>query len=365
MKTEKIKLLIITQKVDRNDPILGFFRAWIDEFVLRCERLFVIGLSVAPEETNNRLEKINFFSLGKEEGIGKMGRLIRFFSYIWDRHRKYDAVFVHMNPIYVVLAGWYWKWWRRVPVVLWYVHRTVDWKLRIASLFVDAIFTTSKEGCRIAEKKRQVVMHGIDTVLFQTYKKTKSLSRQGEVSLVHVGRITPIKNCDTIIDAIPFLEKKVSRPVRLTFIGEPVTRDDHEYYAALRERVRAQHLDQKVFFEDAIAHHVLPQRLTSFDVMVNATPTGGTDKVVFEAMVMQLPVVVSNRAFDIFLGPRWQELCIFKERDAIDLATRIAGLLSQLDQEQCLMLKEFSSVASQYSVAMPVAHIVDFLEKKQ
>lgn len=359
----EMKLLIITQKVDRNDPILGFFRAWIDEFALRCEQLFVVGLSVAPEEYTDRLDKVAFFSLGKEKGIGKVGRLKRFFSYVRGT-REYDAVFVHMNPIYVVLAGWYWKWWRRVPVVLWYVHRTVDWKLRIASFFVDAIFTTSKEGCRIGGQKVKVVMHGIDIALFQKYKKTKPLSRQGEVSLVHVGRITPIKNCDTIIDAIPFLEKKLSRPVRLTFIGEPVTRDDREYYAALRERVRAQHLDQKVFFEGAVVHHALPQRVASFDVMVNATPTGGTDKVVLEAMVMQLPVVVSNRAFNIFLGTRWQELCIFKERDAVDLAARIAGLLSQPDQERYLMLEEFFSIASQYSIAMPVAQIVGFLENR-
>lgn len=29
---KKVKLLIITQKIDINDPILGFFHKWIEEF---------------------------------------------------------------------------------------------------------------------------------------------------------------------------------------------------------------------------------------------------------------------------------------------------------------------------------------------
>ena len=32
-----MKLLIITQKVDSADPILGFFHQWVEEFAKHCE----------------------------------------------------------------------------------------------------------------------------------------------------------------------------------------------------------------------------------------------------------------------------------------------------------------------------------------
>jgi len=39
-----MKLLIITQKVDINDDVLGFMHGWIAEFAKHCEKLTVICL---------------------------------------------------------------------------------------------------------------------------------------------------------------------------------------------------------------------------------------------------------------------------------------------------------------------------------
>ena len=41
-KEKKIKLLIITQKVDRNDDVLGFFHGWITEFAKHVEEVTVL-----------------------------------------------------------------------------------------------------------------------------------------------------------------------------------------------------------------------------------------------------------------------------------------------------------------------------------
>jgi hypothetical protein len=38
-----MKLLIVTQRVDRRDPILGFFHRWIMEFAGQCEQVIAIG----------------------------------------------------------------------------------------------------------------------------------------------------------------------------------------------------------------------------------------------------------------------------------------------------------------------------------
>jgi len=39
-----MKILILTQKIDKNDDILGFFHGWVAEFAQHCEKVTVIAL---------------------------------------------------------------------------------------------------------------------------------------------------------------------------------------------------------------------------------------------------------------------------------------------------------------------------------
>ncbi len=59
-----MKLLILTQKVDKNDPTLGFFHRWIEEFANHYENLTIIclekGIYTLPKN-------VQVLSLGKEE----------------------------------------------------------------------------------------------------------------------------------------------------------------------------------------------------------------------------------------------------------------------------------------------------------
>ena len=139
-----MKLLIITQKVDRNDPILGFFHRWIIEFAKHFESIAVICLF---EGEHNLPANVKVLSLGKEEGGARISKtlryIVRFYNYIWRERKNYDAVFVHMNPIYVVLGGVLWRMWKK-KISLWYTHKSVDLKLRAAEKFVHFIFTASR-----------------------------------------------------------------------------------------------------------------------------------------------------------------------------------------------------------------------------
>ena len=103
-----MRLLIITQKVNKNDPILGFFHRWIEEFAKRFEKLTVICLEKGEYSLP---ENVRVLSLGKEEGRSKAEYLSRFYRYIWEERNNYDAVFVHMNQEYVLLGWKFWKLW--------------------------------------------------------------------------------------------------------------------------------------------------------------------------------------------------------------------------------------------------------------
>ncbi|MCA9353483.1 hypothetical protein KC842_01250, partial [Candidatus Nomurabacteria bacterium] len=102
----KKKILIITQIVDKNDPILGFFHSWILEFAKNFESVIVVCLKKGEYNLPSNVEVL---SLGKEEGVSRIKYLTRFYKYIFSKKNNYDSVFVHMNPIYVILGGVFWK----------------------------------------------------------------------------------------------------------------------------------------------------------------------------------------------------------------------------------------------------------------
>ena len=60
-----MKLLICTQKVDKNDDLLGFFHAWIAEFAQNCEGVTVVCLFRGEVDLP---ENVRVLSLGKESG---------------------------------------------------------------------------------------------------------------------------------------------------------------------------------------------------------------------------------------------------------------------------------------------------------
>jgi hypothetical protein len=157
-----MKLLICTQKVDSEDPILGFFHEWINEFAEHCEKLIIICLEKGESDLP---ENVQVLSLGKEEGINSFKYIFRFYKYIWKYRQNYNAIFVHMNPEYICLGGIFWRIWRK-KVSLWYMHRKVDLKLKFAEKLTNMVFSGTKASFKLKIKKLKVTGHGIDLDIF-------------------------------------------------------------------------------------------------------------------------------------------------------------------------------------------------------
>ena len=87
-----MRLLIVTQAVDRTDSDLGFFVRWIEEFAQHCEKVTVICLRKGKYALPANVEVI---ALGKAP---RPVRTARLWNICISRRAEYDAVFVHMNP---------------------------------------------------------------------------------------------------------------------------------------------------------------------------------------------------------------------------------------------------------------------------
>lgn len=284
-----MKLLIVTQTVDRADPVLGFFHRWIVEFAASCERVTVVCLKKGGYAFPDNVEVI---SLGKERGVSRARYLMNFFSAIFSRRDAYESVFVHMNPIYVILAGGLWRMMGK-KIGLWYTHKQVDLKLRLAEKLVHVVFSASKESFRLETPKLRVMGHGIDTSVFAP-PSVRTQAADRERVLVTSGRISSTKNLLLLVEAFALTKHSQSR---LLLIGEASGPAESAYKRQLVERIEALGLTSRVTFTGAKTQPEVAEALRGADLFLNVSRTGSMDKAVLEAMACGVYVISSNEAF--------------------------------------------------------------------
>ncbi len=283
-----MRLLIVTQKVDKTDPILGFFHRWIEEFADHSSQLTVIGQSVGDYQF---VDKVKVLSLGKEKGFSKWDQINRFWRHLWRYKDRYDAVMVHMTPVWIILGAPLWLVLRK-RMYLWYEVKRGGWMLWIAVFLVRKVFAATSSGVPFSSSKIIVTGHGIDTDLFRPVE-----ARRQEHLLTTVGRITKIKQMDLMLKAL------VKLPPMYQFVigGGPITKQDDQYVASL-----------DAFIQNyGLTHRVHRGFLTQQEVAVLLQKTmlfmhacgGGLDKAVLEAMACGCLVVSSSEAAKQVLPP--------------------------------------------------------------
>lgn len=346
-----MKLLVITQKVDKEDSILGFFHRWIEEFANHTEKVTVVCLEKGKYELPSNVKVL---SLGKEKGVSKIGYILNFFKYIWQERNEYDNVFVHMNPEYAVLGGVLWKIWKK-RIFMWYVHKQSNLKLRMATKFSNIIFTSSSQSFSLKSRKVEFVGHGVDVEKF-VYSEWNSPSR----TLVHVGRITPIKNCVVLVEALALL--KDSDPNwKAVFIGEAISDRDLKYKEKLKTLIKEKNLESSIHFEGSLKPEDITRIFANSYASVNMTPTGGMDKAVLESWVSGCPAFSSNEIFCEVFGEQSDKF-IFEFRNAQDLKDKIVSLTSS-DKSEDIIKKISSHIRKDFGVRNLVTKLINNMNK--
>ncbi|MEK7147960.1 MAG: glycosyltransferase [Patescibacteria group bacterium] len=271
-----MRLLIVTQKVDLNDPILGFFHRWLEEFAKNFEKITVIALEVGEYDFS---PSVKVLSLGKERGASKLKYLWRFYKYILQERNNYDAVFVHMNQEYIILAGDLWRLMGK-KVYLWRNHAKGNLITRLAAFLSKKVFYTSPSSYTARFRKAVQMPVGIDTDFFKPDPMVEKISN----SILFLGRISPVKK------VLEFVEWFDTLPPNFiaTVAGEALSKDK-SYEKLVKEKA-----SERIKFIGAVTQEGARELYQTHEIYVNKTPAGSFDKTIFEARASGMKLMVDN-----------------------------------------------------------------------
>lgn len=306
-----MRLLIYTQAVDKRDPILGFFHRWIEEFAKRFECVHVVCLNLGEHSLP---KNVTVHSLGKENGESRIKYVFRFFQHLFPLEGRYDAVFVHMNPHYVILGGIYWKI-RGIPIFFWRNHAKMNLMTRLAAPFAKFIFHTSPFACTARYAHAIQMPVGIDMKHFYFQETENSI--EGRKRILFLGRISPVKRIELFLE----VSKLLGSGYEFHVYGDAQKKD--QKYA---EYIRA-HAPDNMFFHQSVRNDETPRIYHSHDVYVNLTPDGSMDKTVLEAVACGTPTVAVNRSFKNVLAQEFipKDDSVGGIARAIEYAANITG----------------------------------------
>lgn len=350
-QNNSMKLLIVTQIVDREDSNLGFFHRWIEEFAKQAKEVSVICLK---EGDHFLPDNVRVYSLGKEDGTSRLARVWRFYRYIFKLKNEYDAVFVHMNPEYIVLGGYWWHKWHKT-VALWYAHRSDTRKLRTALKWVTYVLTVSPDSFAVATPKLRAIGHGIDTGMFKPHIKEEST----QLRIATIGRMAESKHLLEMLGVLDELHARKEN-FAFTFVGSPITEAERAYAKKVEAAVAAAPWRGQVTFAGALPHEKLPEFLNTQDVFFNFATTGNMDKAGLEALAAGVPLLSTNPQFEPMLNPYGLYVSGTHPKA---LTEALLAFMQRPDQPAVLATLR-NKVASEHSLERLIPRIMSLLSNK-
>lgn len=318
-----MRLLFVTQVVDAEDSILGAYHGWLIELAKHFESIEVLCLY---EGTHTLPHNVQVHSLGKENG--RQPPLLyayRFLVLVWKLRFSYDAVFVHMNQEYVLLAGWLWKLLKK-PIYLWRNHYAGSLLTDIAAAFCTQVFCTSKKSYTAKYAKTVFMPVGVDVARFSE----KRVQRRPR-SILFFSRISPSKRPELFFAALSLLQERGSS-FSASVYGSPLPKDV-PFYEALKKNSSS----SDILFHAGVPNVEAPAIFASHELYVNTSPSGMFDKTLFEAAASGCTVIASSEDWrDIAGEDAWFD------GTAKGLADRIEQRLGTSPRDQTALVESNS-----------------------
>jgi glycosyltransferase involved in cell wall biosynthesis len=318
---------MFTQKVDLNAPVQGFAHRWIEVLADKLSNLIVITNELGKHQLP---KNVTVHSLGKERGYSFLRKFFRLQHLTASVLKSnLDGIFVHQIEHYGLavmpqLVS------RPIPVVQFKAHKGIPWTLSIANKVFDGFVTSSAGGLELPDRRKVVIGQGIDTDLFSPLPQQSNRGENDDqFSIVSVGRISPVKDYETLIDAVGILRgSNRSRNIKVSIVGGPGTPEQTKYLESLKNKVIQESLEDVIEFRSPVPNREVPGIYRSADLFVNLSKTGSLDKAVLEAMACECLILTANWAYKEVLSDSLADDLVIQPEDQHELADAILSIRS-------------------------------------
>lgn len=322
-----MKLLIITQTVDTENPVLGFFHEWISMLARRVERVEVVCLTLGAHALR---DNVRIYSLEKERGRrSSLSYAYTFLKHVWRVRNDYDTVFVHMNEEYVLLAGMLWRLLGK-KIFLWRNHYEGSWKTVLAGLLSHRVFYTSTHSYTATFANAERMPVGVDLVRFMGEGSHPSHT------VLFFSRFSPSKRPEMLIDALAILQER-GVSFSASIVGSPLAKDE-PYHRMLQEKARRFGLSQSVHFSPGVPSSQASEIFRAHAIFVNTSPSGMFDKTLFEAAASGCVVLACSDDWRLLLSDEhyFTDVASLSERLSQWLSASVEAYLQAQKKEQMI-----------------------------
>ena len=294
---------------------------------------------------------IKIFSLGKEEGKSRLKYIINFYKYIWQERKNYDAMFVHMNQEYILLAGWLWKLLNK-KIFMWRNHYAGSFLTRIAGLFCKEVFYTSKFSYTARFKNAVIMPVGIDEDSLMANTEIERISK----SILFLGRLDPSKKPEVLLKALGVVLNG-GLNFSVSFVGGP-SNPDSKYPEELADLAKTLNIQNRVAFVGPVPNTETFRFYRSHEIFVNCSKSGMFDKTILKACASGCLVLATSKDFESLVGPEFS----FLDNDYNELANKLIKLLSMdLSEKEKLTIK-LQSIIKNHSLPILVEKLAEHIK---
>jgi glycosyltransferase involved in cell wall biosynthesis len=333
-----VRLVVITQAVDPDDPALGATVDKLRALAARVDEVVVLALRVRPAGLPSNVRVRSFAARGP---VLKAARLLA--ALVPELRRRPVAVLAHMAPAYALVAAPVTRPFR-IPLLLWFTHWRTSRLLQLAERVSTRVLSVNERSFPLRSAKLIATGHGIEVP-----EQVVVHADDGEtLRLLALGRTSPAKGLDTLVDAIALVG---DLPVAAEIRGPSLTAEEREHRAALAARIANRGLDGRVVLDGPVERRKVQSLYARSDALVNNMRAGALDKVVFEAAGAGLPVIVASDGFAALVDGLDAPLR-FHQDDPAELAERIRALYE-------LGAAGRSSVGARLRARVQAAHSVE------
>lgn len=315
-----MRLLIFMQTVDRTDSALGFYHGWLIELAKQFEFITVFALRIGEYDLPENVKVIPLRPWGYR---ARLRTALRVLKLTWQYRREYDAVFVHMNQEYLLVAGWLFKLLGK-PAYMWRNHYAGNILTDIAAFFCDKVFYTSKSSYTAKYAKAVQMPVGVDV---GSCHLDEPIERKID-SVLFLGRFDISKHPELVVEALGKLAGKGISFIA-TFVGGP---SDSTSTLPQEVEARAQEIGitDQVTFVGPVPNTDTYRYYRSHATYINCGKSGMLDKSLFKSIACGCFPIFTSADMAEIVGPEFA----YTDSDADDLAKHIERALALSEEER-------------------------------